>query len=166
MFFNILWLFLIFIIFRANDRGVFLPVTQTTEMSDLRDKRKFHGRNPIDHGIFFGLREGIWSTAKLCHDRPHKSHSKRLREWGGLSAIRRADTPNDAVCRHCGVGHRPRRHSALALECSVIERSSWGSKSHRSRQPKRKNSTTRMGTWVLLVAEMGFEPHDLRVMSW
>ena len=32
-------------------------------------------------------------------------------------------------------------------------------------KPKRKNSITRMGNWVLLVAGVGFEPHDLRVMS-
>ena len=29
-----------------------------------------------------------------------------------------AYTPNDAVCRHCSGGHRPRQHSASMLECS------------------------------------------------
>ena len=64
------------------------------------------------------------------------------------------------------VKHRSRQRTSLTLARSVIERSSWGSKSYQSRQPKkRRNSITRMGNWVSLVAEKGFEPHDLRVMS-
>ena len=42
-------------------------------------------------------------------------------------------------------------------------RSSWSTDSQP--QPKRKNSIHQMVFRVLLVAEMGFEPHDLRVMS-
>ena len=100
-----------------------------------------------------------------------------------------------SVCARCGLVAPSRQYTATSggmdpaplselmnnckLECEQgwwkvqsatrsvhIERSSWGSKSHQLRQPKkRKNSITRMGNWVSLVAEMGFEPHDLRVMS-
>ena len=38
-------------------------------------------------------------------------------------------------------------------------------KPNRNSRSERKNSVTRKGNWISLVAEMGFEPHDLRVMS-
>ena len=58
----------------------------------------------------------------------------------GLSAIRRSDTTNNAVCRRCDGGHRPRQRTAHTLVRSVIERSSWGSKPHRSSASKKKNT--------------------------
>ena len=60
--------------------------------------------------------------------------------------------------------HRPRRHSALLLECSSHRAQLVRFNSHLAPfLPLAKKEGSPFGE--PLVAEMGFEPHDLRVMS-
>ncbi len=70
----------------------------------------------------------------------------------GLCAIRRADTTNITVWRHCGGENRPRRHSAL--EVQVIEWSFWAqiSSHHIFTKAKKEDSSFDES----LVAEVGF----------
>ena len=55
-------------------------------------------------------------------------------------------------------------YSPLALCARTHNLEGRGAQS-RNRNQKKKLRTPERVTWVLMVAEMGFEPHDLRVMS-
>ena len=95
----------------------------------------------------------------------------------------RPDTQNDAVCRRRNGGHRPRQFASLVFTKqnytnignvdALATKQTRGQraklvrfKSHLLIKVKKKNSAIPYGiTELLLVAEMGFEPHDLRVMS-
>ena len=106
-----------------------------------------------------------------------------ISEQKGLSAILRSDTQNDAVCRRRNGGHRPRQFASLVFTKqnytnignvdALATKQTRGQraelvrfKSHLLIKVKKKNSAIPYGiTELFLVAEMGFEPHDLRVMS-
>ena len=64
-----------------------------------------------------------------------------------------------------GTSLRKKRH--LEVFCSLTHslRPEGHARANQLRNKKKKLRTPERVTWVLLVAEMGFEPHDLRVMS-
>ena len=95
-----------------------------------------------------------------------KGQKSKARTQSGYLLFGGAYSPNDAVCRRQDGGHRPRRTRRYARVLGSESEGRVAQNPTKPRQPKkRKNSVHQVVFRVSLVAGVGFEPHDLRVMS-
>ena len=99
----------------------------------------------------------------------------------GLSAILRSDTQNDAVCRRCDGGHRPRQFASLVFTkqnyTNIGNVDALATKQTRGQRAKLVRFKSHLAPIFAkakkedsflnesLVAEMGFEPHELRSLT-